>query len=252
MPESTSLVDEEEGDANLGGFGSPSMLHRHADHSFVAADAAVAAMMSEQQAIITSLRGFRRSPRPRSEILESLDFQALVARLSSSQQSLKQLLSDGTSAGAPELRLLVRQSKQMLELLSEVAEGGGGGADCQNDDSPRRSNGLQHNHSEGSNGYLASAECSISLSTESSIEQPLERVEFPGYAPNFDPLSHPPAKESSLSQSLPQPPPPLNSSVHSLHSTSGSERHSPVPMVPQRLPKPDPSSTPMLIDFAAD
>ena len=85
----------------------------------------LAALMSEQQAIISGFRELLSSG-PRAEASSSQAFDLLIQRLQVVQASQKALLANERLAGA-EQKTLVRQASTIMELLGQLTAGDGGG-----------------------------------------------------------------------------------------------------------------------------
>ena len=104
--------------------------------SLPAASRELAAIMSEQQSIISALRDLQRGVAvaqdqqqdghsSTEEILCSAEFQAVVGRLQQVQWSQRNILGgDRQRVSASEQRTLVRQTEQMMALLSQLMEYG--------------------------------------------------------------------------------------------------------------------------------
>lgn len=88
----------------------------------VSADRQTAAIMSEQQAIITELRELQSAAAPGS-VLCTGEFQQLEARLAVVQAELSDLLQSGRQLGSGEQLLLVRQTRTAYALLGEFTGG---------------------------------------------------------------------------------------------------------------------------------
>ena len=110
-------------ETGLGQFSSPG---KSSSIGAPSASPRFAAIMSEQQAIITQLKMLMRSGTSGEDLYQSVDFMDVVARLESAQAEQRALLSpqSGEHVSADEQRLLVKQSCTMIELLSELTSGG--------------------------------------------------------------------------------------------------------------------------------
>ena len=235
LPEHESFFEDDE-EAGLGGFGSPgskasaSSMHggSSADSdTIVDADPRLAAHLSEQQSIISALRAEIKAAKPQAELLSSLNFQALVARLGTAQQELRELLSAGSKPSPNAQKLLVRQSKQMLELLSQLTEP----ADESTEESScSHSAGTTLGYQAGSEGSATGADASLGVERASSAAYLAENTSganpfFGGnsFGSSFGSQGGSVAFEGNLFElsepSIEQPPPQMGSAAASRQST---------------------------------
>ena len=136
-PKGATRLRADDGDTPVKGGGGTRASSKYyesaADNEPVQASPRLAAIMSEQQAILSTLRDLIHCGRSGEELLCSDEFMQVVGRIGSVQSEQKQLLSPGSGehVGAAEQKLLLRQSKQMLEcigVLTGDGSGSGGGS----------------------------------------------------------------------------------------------------------------------------
>ena len=89
--------------------------------------------MSDQQGIMSTMQDFLRNNRGGEELMNSLEFAELVARLERSQQEQRAILSlppigELPSIGATDQQLLMKQSCSMIDLLTQLTSAPSSGA----------------------------------------------------------------------------------------------------------------------------
>ena len=118
LPEHDEIMDA--GSSSLGGY-RDSPTARPSSSASVHASPALAAIMSEQQAIISALRDLKSSGLNNDALICSVEFTTTVGRLQRVQSDQRSLLSSsGGHVGSTEQKLLVRQSQTIQELLTAL------------------------------------------------------------------------------------------------------------------------------------